>query len=70
MHIFGVVEPKLNILPLFCTLFFKEWYLSSPLAPLQWKIDICAHRRFCTKFNFEPLLFETFFEVMRIFDGV
>ncbi len=41
-----------------------------PPAPLQGEIDISARGLFWTKFNSEPLLFETFFNVMRIFKSV
>ncbi len=41
-----------------------------PLAPLMGEIDIRARGLFCVKFNFERLLFEAFFDVMRIFGGV
>ncbi len=30
----------------------------------------CAHRIFCIKFNFEQLLFEAFFDIIRIFCGI
>ncbi len=62
---------KLNLLPHFCTLlFFKDVYLSSPLAPLQREIDISARGLFRTKFNFEQFLFKAFFDAMRIFGDV
>ncbi len=45
-------SPKLNLLPRFCILlFFKNGNLSSPLAPLWGKIDICVRELFCTKLN-------------------
>ncbi len=34
------------------------------------EIDIWARELFCTKFNFEQLLFKAFFDAMRIFGGV
>ncbi len=62
---------KLNLLPHFCTLlFFKDGNLSRSLAPLRREIDACARELFCKKFNFEQLLFQAFFDVMRIFGGI
>ncbi len=53
---------KPNLLDCFWTLlFFEGGNLSSPLAPLQREINICACGLFCTKFNFEQLLFKAFF---------
>ncbi len=34
------------------------------------EIDICARILFWTKFNFDQLLFEAFFDAMRIFGSV
>ncbi len=63
--------PKLNLLSRLCTLlFFKEENLPILLAPLMGEIDICDHGLFCTKFNFEPLLFKAFSDAMRIFGSV
>ncbi len=31
------------------------------------EIDICTRGLFCTKFNFQQLLFEPFFDVVHIF---
>ncbi len=42
----------------------------APLAPLQGEIDISARGLFRPKFNFEQLLFKTFFDVMHIFGSV
>ncbi len=57
----AVSSPKLNLHSCFCTLlFFKDGKLSSHLAPLRGKINICARRFFGTKFNFEQLLFKAF----------
>ncbi len=44
--------------------------LWSPSVALVGEIDICAHGHFCTKFNSKQLLFEPFFDVMRIFGGI
>ncbi len=44
--------------------------LLRPLAPLHGVIDICVRELFCTKFNFEQLLFEAFLILMRILDSV
>ncbi len=49
---------------------FKNVYLLSPLDPLWWEIDKCAHGLFATKFNYEQLSLEVFFDVMRIFGFV
>ncbi len=43
----------------------QKW--KTPLAPLQGETDKCVYGLFCTKFNSEQLLFEAFFDVMRIF---
>ncbi len=51
----------------------QKFYLdmnSSSLAPLCREIDICARGLFSMKFNFEQVLFEPFFDVMRIFGSV
>ncbi len=61
---------KLYLLSRFCILFFKEENLLIPLAPLRGEIDICAPGLFCTKFNFEQLLFKPFFEATCIFGSV
>ncbi len=42
-------------------LYFNRINLSSPLAPLRGKINICARVLFRTKFDSEQLLFEAFF---------
>ncbi len=34
------------------------------------EVDKCASELFCAKFDFEELLFEAFFDVMRIFNSV
>ncbi len=68
MRIFDSVEPKLNpIFPFSYSIIFQSWESIEPLAPLLEEIDICAHRLFYTKFNFEQLLFKAFFDAMCIF---
>ncbi len=63
-------SPKLYLFSRFYTvLFFKEENLSTHVAPL-WvgggrDRHICLWT-FCTKFNFEQLLFKAFFDAMRI----
>ncbi len=67
----AALSPKLNLLSHFCTLlYFKDGNHWSPLVPLWGEIDICAPELFCTKFNAEQLLFQTFFDGMRIFGSV
>ncbi len=66
---------KLNLFSRFCILFiFKDGKFLSLLAPLRkgggWEIDIRAPGLFCTKFNFEQLIFKVFFDPMRIFGSV
>ncbi len=62
------LSPKLNLVSHFCTLKdFKHTDLWSPLAPLMGEIDLCAQELFCMKFNSEQILFEPFFNVLRIF---
>ncbi len=69
----AVSSPKLD-LPRFCILlFFKEENFSIP--QIHWgggeeRIDICARGLFCTKFNFEQLLFKAFSDAMSIFGSV
>ncbi len=64
-------SPKLELLSRFCTLlFFLDGNLSSPLATLWGKIDICRRGLFWTKFNAEQLLFERFLAATRIFGRV
>ncbi len=71
MCIFAAWSPKVNLISRFCTLKdFKHTDLWRPLAQLVGEIDICARGLFCAKFNFEQLLFEAFFDVMRIFGRV
>ncbi len=56
--------------PKICTFkILKCTEMKKPVAPLLGEIDICAHHLFCTKFNSEQLLFEAFFDVMRIYGG-
>ncbi len=63
MRIFGSVKPASeSIFPFFYIVIFQRWYLSSPLPPLCWEIDICARGLFCSKFNLEQHLFEPFFD--------
>ncbi len=46
-------------------------YFGAPQAPLVVEINMCARRgQFYKKFNFEQLLFEPFFDVMRIFGSI
>ncbi len=64
-------SPKLYLLSHFCILLFsKKENLSIPLAPLRGEIDICAWVLFCTKFNFEQLLFKALFYATRLFGSV
>ncbi len=44
---------------------FRALWLSSKM-----EVDIRPCGLFCTKFNAEPLLFQYFFDVMRIFGSV
>ncbi len=67
MRIFSSVEPKVNLVSHFCTLQdFRYTDLWNTLAKLVGEIDICAGELFCMKFNSEQLLFEAFFDVLRI----
>ncbi len=67
-RIFGSVEPQTEpIFPFLYIIIFQRWESFEPLVPLQGQIDICARGLFCTKFNFEQLLFKAFFYAMRIF---
>ncbi len=34
------------------------------------EIDICAHRLFCTNFNFKQLLFEKLFDIIGYFGSI
>ncbi len=64
-------NPKVDLFSCFCALlFFKDENLLSLLAPLWGKIDICVRELFCTKLNFEQLLFKAFFDAIRIFGSV
>ncbi len=44
--------------------------LESPSSTCEGDRHICARGLFCMKFNSEQLLFEAFFDVMRIFGSV
>ncbi len=67
MRVFGVVEAQTeSISPFLYIIIFQRWESFEP-PPLRGKLDICAGRLFCTKLNFDQLLFETFFDAMRIF---
>ncbi len=70
LRIFGITEPQSESNFPFLYI-IKFWTLVliflSPLALLMGEIDLCAHGLFCTKFNFEQLLLEAFFDMMRIF---
>ncbi len=50
----------------------KNIYLNfpHPIAPLLGETDVCDQWLFCTKFNAQQLLFETFIDIMRIFGSV
>ncbi len=67
----AALSPKLNIIYCFSTeQYFEVANHSSPLAPLQREIDIDTREPFWMEFNFEKLLFEAFFDAMRIFGSV
>ncbi len=71
MRIFGCIEPKVNLIFHFCTLYnFKYTDLWSPLAPLMGEIDTCACRLFLYKIQLKQLLCETIFDVIHIFGSV
>ncbi len=65
-----MVEKSSCIFLFLYNLIFKPYYLSSPLPPLQGKIDICPRGLFCPKFDAKKLLFEAFFIIMHIFGSV
>ncbi len=44
--------------------------VQSPAAPPWREIDVCAHWLFCTEFNAQQLLFESFLDIMHIFGNV
>ncbi len=67
----AVLSPRIECNLLFpFRIIFPTCQSFKPLAPFQWKIDISARGLFWTKFNSEQLLFETFFDAMRIFGSV
>ncbi len=52
------------------SLIFQPHQSFEPPSSMQGGIYIWARGLFCTKFNSEELLFEPFFDVMRIFGNV
>ncbi len=75
MRIFGSVEPQtVSTFPfLYIIIFQRGESFDLPSYTLRrGEIDICASASglFCTKFNFEQLLFKPFFDATRIFGGV
>ncbi len=52
---------------------FQRWESFTPTSSTMggWgEIDTCARGLFCTKFNFEQLLFKALFDAMRIFGSI
>ncbi len=67
----AVLNPKVNLIFHFCTIYdFKNTDLWRPLAPFVWEMGISARELFCLKFNSKQLLFEAFFDIMRILGSV
>ncbi len=70
VHLFGSVEPQTeSTFPFLHIIIFQRWLSFEPLAPLWGEIDY-ASRFFCTKFNAEQFLFQTFFDAVHIFGCV
>ncbi len=68
MRNFGNVEPYIEcILPFQYNIIFQPYQSSEPLSSTLGEMYIRARKVFCTTFNSEQLLFEAFFDIMRIF---
>ncbi len=67
-HIFGsaALSPKVILL----SHISKDDNFWSSLSPLLGDTDVGAHGLFCTEFNAQQLLFETFLDTLRIFGSV
>ncbi len=73
MCIFGSIQPLSEcIFPFQTNIIFQPYqYFKPPSSTLGGaEIHKCARELFCTKFNFEQLLFEPFFDVLCIFGSV
>ncbi len=71
MRNFSSIEPKSESnFPFLHFIRFQTYWSLETLAPLVGEIDICAPRLLCMKFNSEQLLFDAFFDIMRIFGNI
>ncbi len=62
MHIFGGVEPQTESTSLFLyIIIFQRWESFEPPSSTPREDKQMHSRTFCVKFNFEQLLFKTFF---------
>ncbi len=61
---------SLNVIYHFSTMIFQPYQSLGFPSSIPGETDICAHRLFCTKFNFKQLLFEDFFDGMCIYGSV
>ncbi len=70
----AVLNPEVNVFSLFKynIIFQRYQYFEPPSSTTggEGEIDKCARKLFCTKLNPEQLLFEPFFDVMRIFGRI
>ncbi len=71
IRIFGSIEhPTESTLPLLYIIILLRWESFEPLAPLQGGDRHMRSGTFCTKFNFEHLLYKAIFDAMRILGSV
>ncbi len=71
MPIFGGVQLQSeSTFPFLYIIISQLWESFEPPSSTPGETGIFARELFCTKFNFEQLLFKPFFDAMRIFGSV